>query len=161
MDIRRCGRLLYSYSVTMMSDYESVEDVWAQLGESLHKETTQNFLAELGGFLFQLHEAGVIHGDLNRDNIMFKRLSDGTLKFQLIDINRMSFHDHLSLTRRIWDTCRMGNDATAKNLFDHYARNISKDITGIVEKRTKIRRLYDLKRDFKRWWRRKKKEGLF
>ncbi len=161
VDVRKGGRLLHSYSVTMMSAYESVGDVWEHLGESLHTEETQRFLRELGRFLFQLHETGAIHGDLNRDNIMFERQPDDTLRFQVIDINRMSFHSRLSLTRRIWDTCRMGNDAVAKDLFSHYARNISQDIAEIVEKRTRIRRLYDMKRDFKRWWRRKRKEGLF
>lgn len=46
----------------------------------------------LGQYLAQLHERGVLHGDLNLGNILYRPLADGTYHFSLIDTNRSHFH---------------------------------------------------------------------
>lgn len=39
-----------------------------------------------------MHCAGVVHGDLNCDNVLYRQNHDGTFSFTLIDINRMKFY---------------------------------------------------------------------
>ena len=43
-------------------------------------------------FVARLHEAGVLHRDLNPTNVLFTE-HDGDYRFELIDINRMQFFD--------------------------------------------------------------------
>jgi len=43
-------------------------------------------------YVARLHEAGVLHRDLNPTNVLFRTTADG-YAFELIDINRMRFYD--------------------------------------------------------------------
>ncbi len=45
----------------------------------------------LAGFLVELHEKGVLHGDLNLTNILYHADDDGRYRFALIDTNRSIF----------------------------------------------------------------------
>lgn len=57
-------------------------------------------------FTARLHDLGIVHGDLNRTNVVFTPVeaegNDGDANFdwQLIDINRMHFCDRLTLAER-------------------------------------------------------------
>lgn len=44
-------------------------------------------------YVAQLHEAGVLHRDLNPTNVLFRE-QDGRYDFELIDMNRMRFYEH-------------------------------------------------------------------
>lgn len=44
-------------------------------------------------FVATLHEAGVLHRDLNPTNVLYRE-QEGGYRFELIDINRMRFYDH-------------------------------------------------------------------
>lgn len=46
---------------------------------------------ELAAFLVSLHEKGVLHGDLNLNNILYRREAEGQCHFTLIDTNRTRF----------------------------------------------------------------------
>lgn len=45
----------------------------------------------LAQFMANLHEKGVLHGDLNLTNILYDRTTDGGFSFWLIDTNRSKF----------------------------------------------------------------------
>lgn len=51
----------------------------------------RNVAAQLGRYVAELHEKGVLHGDLNLSNILYDRASDGSCTFWLIDTNRSVF----------------------------------------------------------------------
>lgn len=51
----------------------------------------RHMAALLGQYVVQLHEKGVLHGDLNLSNILYDVHLDGTCTFWLIDTNRSKF----------------------------------------------------------------------
>ena len=62
-------------------------------------------IESFANFTARLHNLGIIHGDLNRSNVVFTPVADGAelpqeIDWQLIDINRMHFRDSLTLTER-------------------------------------------------------------
>ena len=53
----------------------------------------KDFAIAYAGYIAHLHEAGILHRDLNSVNVLFTE-KDGQIHFQLIDINRMHFYRH-------------------------------------------------------------------
>lgn len=51
----------------------------------------RNMADLLGQYVAQLHEKGVLHGDLNLSNILYDKAADGSCTFWLIDTNRSEF----------------------------------------------------------------------
>ena len=51
---------------------------------------------ELAAFFVRLHESGILHGDLNLNNILYRRTPDGQCHFTVIDTNRSHFKDNLT-----------------------------------------------------------------
>ena len=49
---------------------------------------------KLAAFLVRLHESGVLHGDLNLNNILYRTTPDGEYRFSVIDTNRSHFKDN-------------------------------------------------------------------
>lgn len=50
--------------------------------------------ADLIGCIFNMHDKGIVHGDLNLGNFLFrKRPEDGHFAFTVIDTNRSKFYD--------------------------------------------------------------------
>ena len=45
----------------------------------------------LAAFLVELHTKGFLHGDLNLNNILYRKEPDGTFSFTVIDTNRSTF----------------------------------------------------------------------
>lgn len=48
--------------------------------------------ASYGRFVARMHQAGVLHRDLNNTNVLWERVGD-EYRFELIDVNRMDFYD--------------------------------------------------------------------
>lgn len=68
----------------------------------------------LGAFIADIHRKGVWMKDMSPGNIMWIRDSDGTLRFTLVDINRMEFNVHNpSVLIRNFDALMDTEDATA------------------------------------------------
>ncbi len=84
----RHGLLYDSYLVTRHSDYAALSKVT----EAFPEPATRPILEAFARFAVRIHEAGVEHKDFNHNNILWKvDPTDGTCRFQLIDINRMRF----------------------------------------------------------------------
>ena len=110
VDIRRRGVLHRSLFMSAYSDYESAAVINSYPAKT---ETLQPLMDALAKFIFRLHDAGVLHKDLNITNILYKPTADGGYKFQLIDINRMDFKSHLSMNERIKNMRRLSCHPTA------------------------------------------------
>jgi len=82
---RRKGiKLLDSYYICEYIDLPNIRD-WGQMPDA------DTLIDALGGYMLQLHRAGVFHRDFSPGNILVDRLPDGKYRFHLVDINRMSF----------------------------------------------------------------------
>ncbi len=72
----------------------------AVFNELVEKESFDTNLADsLATFLVSLHEKGVLHGDLNLNNILYHNDDNGDYHFTLIDTNRSLFLSSPSQTQ--------------------------------------------------------------
>ncbi len=92
----KTGLIHLSCFVCLYSDYRPVAD-FISYGERSEKELPAcgDFVREFSKFTAALHGSGVIHGEFNRENILYKRESDAAgdekWHFAMIDLNRASF----------------------------------------------------------------------
>ena len=76
--------------VYYICEYTAAEPIRPRL---IEQEPFDRLLATAyAHFVARLHEAGVLHRDLNPTNVLFTE-HDGNYDFELIDINRMRFYD--------------------------------------------------------------------
>ncbi len=67
-------------------------------------------LNDLVDWIARMHEKGILHQDLNVENILYQKEKDGTITFQLIDNNRMKFRSKLSVEERLKEICRLSTN---------------------------------------------------
>lgn len=142
IEIRRHGMMRRCVFVSRYSDYNPLRPVTERLMTDQHAGPVLDALAE---FLVKLHDAGISHNDLNIGNILYKEETapDGRkhYRFQIIDINRMTFRRHLSMYRRIDDMRRLSCPAPAyMYILGRYARTIDID-TEYIQLKGALRRL--------------------
>ena len=83
-----------SYFVSLPCPWPSLFD--EMVGKS---DSFDSMLADqLATYLITLHQKGVLHGDLNLDNILCNKKSDDCIEFALIDTNRTRFVSHPTQT---------------------------------------------------------------
>jgi tRNA A-37 threonylcarbamoyl transferase component Bud32 len=71
----------------------------AEIRDTLRRpDCPEALVRALAAFLVEVHTRGILHGDLNLTNILFRQEPDGRYHFSLIDTNRSRFTD--SPTRR-------------------------------------------------------------
>ena len=117
-------------------------------------------------FAAQLHQAGILHHDLNNTNVLYKLAGNGTdFHFSLIDINRMTFYpigQQIPLTDCLENLTRFTG---RMDLFEFVVREYAKArnmdeawVTGlgVAQKKQHDRNWYRRKR-FTRLFKKKKK----
>lgn len=120
LEIRRHGLLQRSYFVSEFSDYKSLCPIM-EMDPQCDKAAP--ILEGLAGFLLRMHEAGVLHKDLNIGNILYREDGCGEYRFQVIDTNRMQFCRRLSLRKRLDNLRRLSCPAPAYlRILECYAR---------------------------------------
>ncbi|MBO4907500.1 MAG: hypothetical protein J5486_10825 [Bacteroidaceae bacterium] len=82
-----CGTLSQVYYICNYTDAQAIRP--CLIGQ---KPFDRNLAVAYARFVARLHEAGVLHRDLNPTNVLFTE-HDGQFSFELIDINRMRFYD--------------------------------------------------------------------
>lgn len=84
---RKLGFIIQVYYVCAFTDYNAIRP------ELIDREPFDKELAiAYAEYVASLHEAGILHRDLNPTNVLYKKESGG-YTFELIDINRMRFYN--------------------------------------------------------------------
>ncbi len=76
-----------SYFVSRYTDYLPLTHAAA----AYPQPEAETILKAFARFAATLHERGILHHDFNQNNILYHLAPDGSVQFQLIDTNRMSF----------------------------------------------------------------------
>jgi Lipopolysaccharide kinase (Kdo/WaaP) family len=80
-------------------------------------------LRGIARFSFELHENGIEFLDHTPGNSLVSIDSKGNYNFSLVDLNRMNFHENLSLEKRIKNMCRLTpNHQMIGVICDEYAK---------------------------------------
>lgn len=69
-----------------------------------------DFIKHLAAFLARMHETGIMHGDLNLSNIIYKVENDSIPSFTVIDINRTKFYASPSRNKCLKCLMRLTHD---------------------------------------------------
>ena len=148
IEIRRHGLLKESYFVAVQSDYKPLRPV-TEL--DTQRPEVAAILDALTGFLFDMHEAGVLHKDLNIGNILYKETADGKYAFQVIDTNRMQFYGRLSRRKRL-DNLRRLSCPTPAYLYilDRYARRTNANADSVQLEGAIMRLGFEMRQRLKR-----------
>lgn len=87
IEIKRWLLLKEQYYVCNYSSWSSLFDIFS------HEpcENTNYIVDACISFIASLHKNGILHFDLNPSNILYHVDDDGTISFELIDLNRMLF----------------------------------------------------------------------
>lgn len=149
----RGGRLQCSFLVTRRSSYHDFKLVT----EAFPAPHTLPILDGFAAFTAKLHEQGVMHGDFNNSNTQWLEEADGTIRFELIDINRMQFKGRpLTRGERLHNLRRLTCQLTA---YTYILRSYGR-LVGWHERYSQIDaaeglirfiRKRDRKRNVKRW----------
>lgn len=84
---RRAGLIQQVYFICAYTNWEPIKP--RLIEQSPYDE---NLAMAYAHFVASLHEAGILHRDLNPTNVLYQH-QNGKYEFQLIDINRMQFFD--------------------------------------------------------------------
>lgn len=87
MEERHLGLLQQAYYVC---EYTSAQSIRERLIEQ--NPFDESLATAYAHFVAQLHEAGVLHRDLNPTNVLYRKRGED-YDFELIDINRMHFYE--------------------------------------------------------------------
>lgn len=147
VEIRRHGVMRQCYFVSLYTDYESIRPATELF---MQREETKRVLDGVAGFLARMHWAGVEHKDLNVGNILYRKERDRYC-FQVIDTNRMSFHEYMSIRRRLRNMRRLSCGAPAHLYILHrYAELLRIDANGVQFKGVVCRLLFEWRQRTKR-----------
>lgn len=67
----------------------------------------ESILRQFTQFSYKMHEAGIEFKDHSPGNTLIKNLGNGQYEFFLVDLNRMNFHDSMSLDLRMKNLSRL------------------------------------------------------
>lgn len=85
----------FSHGLFTVGYFVSEECLWREVAIDLRNR--EDYDRDLGRAVIQhlvlMHSRGVLHGDLNLTNFLYRREADGHCRFMLIDINRSHFTD--------------------------------------------------------------------
>ena len=90
--------------------------------EAVASERGESLLQSLAAFIVKLHTEGILHGDLNLSNILYRQESDGEWRFAVIDINRSHFDQNPSQSQCLDNLVRLTHDRELlSSLISRYA----------------------------------------
>ncbi len=119
------------YFLCLYTDYRAIADF--RDNPEIDEEEMSLFLDEFSAYAADFHSKGLVHNDFNIDNILYKKL-DGHYRFQLIDLNRMSFGNR-SLMKCAKDMSSLHFSQTVLDqILERYCKNRNIDRDGFAKK---------------------------
>ena len=77
----------------------------------------EEIIKQSANFFFKIHNLGIEFIDNTAGNTLIKKIGDNEYNFYLVDLNRMSFHDELSLNQRVKNIAKLTNDGYINKVF--------------------------------------------
>ena len=149
LEVRRHCLLDTCYFVARYSDYKPLQPV-TEL--DIQRPEVAAVFDALADFLFRMHNAGVLHKDLNIGNILYLGDSRSGYVFQVIDTNRMRFYRSLSMRRRLDNLRRLSCPAPVYlYILDRYARLANANTDSIQLTGAVMRLFFEMRQRTKRW----------
>jgi hypothetical protein len=96
--------LTYSYYVCEHLEYDFL---FRQLVSDPYWPEHEIILRQFTRLCFKMHEHGIEFKDHSPGNTLIKKIGDAKYEFYLVDLNRMSFHKHMSLELRMSNLKRL------------------------------------------------------
>ena len=142
------GKLMDSYFISAYTPYGSL----AYLREfTFERKEWFPLLDALVAWIAEIHEKGILHQDLNVENILYQKQNDGSVTFQLIDNNRMKFRPNLSVKERLKEICRLSTNLDLHlYLLRKYAELMKYDSNQIETKGCFYKIMFDFRQMTKR-----------
>lgn len=149
---KRYGLLSDSYFVSTLCPDPAVYPVLVQT-EAYGKELAD----ALAAFFAQLHGKGILHGDPNLNNILYRKGNGGGYLFSVIDTNRSTFKSLLTPQECLNNLKRVTHRRDLlRHITAEYARLQGWDVPGSVEKVLEALDKFERKNKMKHLLRRKK-----
>jgi len=154
--MERKERHLFSYGYFI---YLKCNDqfVYSQLVDNV--DFDRNLADSVAGYLAEIHAKGVMHGDLNLTNILYRPEGDH-YHFTIIDVNRCKFKGKLTKDDCYKDLRRVTH---RRDLYDYiiakYARLRGWSAGKAVDKAEKILERFEAKESVKGAWKEMKKKN--
>lgn len=83
----------------------------------------ENILRQFTQFCYKMHQAGIEFKDHSPGNTLIKKSNDDSYKFFLVDLNRMNFHDSMSIDLRMKNLSRLTpKKEMVKIISDEYSK---------------------------------------
>lgn len=135
VEVSKNGMLTRSYYVSLQHPGETVRD-WQNIPHS------DNLIDALGALLVDMHRKGVWHKDFTPGNILFTRSDNGHYEFALLDVNRMKFDIHDTMTLMTNFKAIHLDDKQMLRLAHAYARHAGLDDSQVCNKALKTAEAY-------------------
>jgi len=124
-------------------EWSKLNSAWSQLVDTL-PEYNKEMASDIGKLCAALHANGILHGDLNLSNFLYKEKEDGKYDFELIDINRAKFVDNPSRHLCCKDLMRVSDKKTLINaILTSYCNTKNWDLQQTKIEVAQCRRKYD------------------
>ncbi|WP_442787615.1 Kdo domain containing protein [Flavobacterium suncheonense] len=120
----------------------------------------EEIIRQSAAFYFKIHNEGIEFMDNTGGNTLFRKRADGEYDFFLVDLNRMKFHESISLEQRAKNLAKLTTDKQINSVLGTaYAKLYQVDETlfcGLLQKEAdklwdKFERKRQLKRKLKFW----------
>ena len=115
----------------------------------------EEILRQFTKFTYRLHENGIEFKDHSPGNTLIKKNGENHYEFYLVDLNRMRFHDHMTLEQRMYNLRRLTPKLDMISIIaDEYAKlsnqNSEKLLKMIWENTSNFQRKFHRKKRLKK-----------
>lgn len=114
----------------------------------------EKILRQFTQFCFKLHENGIEFKDHSPGNTLIKKINESHYEFYLVDLNRMTFHDNMTIEQRMFNLRRLTPKLDMVSIIaDEYAKlseeNSEKLFKMLWEATSGFQRKFHRKKRFK------------